>query len=158
MDGLPAIGKPPVQVTPSAADTGRRPREMARQSAPVAKAHETKEPWNQGIKVSSKQGTLEASNLATKEPRNQGFQRSQPEEAAPFDINNSRPYRNDTFAFTTEELEAVEDLKLELRRRLDLKATKNDIVRCAIHTLVEDHRRSGTNSIIVRRLSRKHAR
>jgi hypothetical protein len=71
-----------------------------------------------------------------------------------FDLND-RPYRKDSYLFTNEEFEAMEDLKIELRRKFDLKATKNDLARCAIGFLVEDFRKSRDRSIVVRRLQTK---
>ena len=44
----------------------------------------------------------------------------------------------------------VEDLKLELRRRFDLPATKNDIARCALQGLFEEYAREPEKSRIVR--------
>ncbi len=72
-----------------------------------------------------------------------------------FDIN-AKPYRKDSFLFTDEEFEGLEDLKLELRRTYDLKATKNDIARCALQQLLEDYRRHGGASVLVRRLQKKN--
>ena len=69
--------------------------------------------------------------------------------AAPFDIN-ARPYRKDSFLFTDSEFDRLEDLKLELRRRFDLPATKNDIARCALQGLFEEYAREPEKSRIVR--------
>lgn len=65
-----------------------------------------------------------------------------------FDIS-VKPYRKDSFLFTDEEFEALEDLKLELRRTYDLPATKNDIVRAALHAALEDYARERGNGRIV---------
>ncbi len=64
-----------------------------------------------------------------------------------FDIS-VKPYRKDSFLFTDEEFEALEDLKLELRRTHDLPATKNDIVRAALHAALEDYARERGSSRI----------
>jgi hypothetical protein len=101
--------------------------------------------------------TLQTRKQATLEPRNLGNLELAASEALEFDLNIT-PYKNDTFAFTTEELEAIEDIKTELRRRLDLQATKNDIVRCGIHSIVDDYRRRGAESLIVQRIRNKRAR
>lgn len=74
-----------------------------------------------------------------------------------FDLDQ-RPYRKDSFLFTEEEFEALEDLKLELRRKFDLKATKNDLARCAIQNLIEDYQRRGNDSVVVKRLSKKRTK
>lgn len=65
------------------------------------------------------------------------------------------PYRKDSYLFTDHEFEALEDLKLELRRSFDLKATKQDIARCAMGYLLEDYHRNGEASFIVRHLKTK---
>jgi hypothetical protein len=57
-----------------------------------------------------------------------------------------------TLAFTDEELEALEDLKLELRRRYDVRTTKTELVRCGLWDLIEDHRRNGEQSRALKRL------
>ncbi|MCA9852249.1 MAG: hypothetical protein KC482_01390 [Dehalococcoidia bacterium] len=71
-----------------------------------------------------------------------------------FDIN-TKPYRKDSFLFTDDEFEALEDLKLELKRNYDLPATKNDIARIALQRLYEDYADAGATSAIVSRLQRK---
>jgi hypothetical protein len=73
---------------------------------------------------------------------------------APFDIND-RPWRKDSFNFTDTEFERLEDLKLELRRRFDLPATKNDIARVAFQGIFEDYARDPEKSRIVRQLRTK---
>lgn len=75
---------------------------------------------------------------------------------APFDINES-PWTKGSFLFTDGEFERLEDMKLALRRRFDLRATKNDIVRAALHNLYEDYTREPARSIIVRAMRRKKA-
>lgn len=74
-----------------------------------------------------------------------------------FDINN-KPYRKDSFLFTTEEFEALEDLKLELRRKFDLRVTKNDLARCAFHHLIEDYKLHKDGSMVLQRLRNKTPR
>jgi hypothetical protein len=75
-------------------------------------------------------------------------------ELAPFDIN-AKPHRKDSFLFTNEEFDRLDDLKLELRRRLDLNATKNDIARVAFQVLFEDYGREPEKSAVVRHLRKK---
>lgn len=74
-----------------------------------------------------------------------------------FDIND-KPYRKDSFLFTDDEFEAMEDLKLDLRRKFDLKATKNDVARGALQYLFEDYYRNGESSVIVKKLKKKQPR
>ncbi len=52
-----------------------------------------------------------------------------------FDLNVA-PYKPATFVFTAEELRGIEDIKTGLDRTFDLKATKIDIVRCAVHSII----------------------
>jgi hypothetical protein len=68
---------------------------------------------------------------------------------------NAKPYRKDSYLFTDEEFEAMEDLKIELRRKYDVKAIKNDIARCAIGFLITDFQRNRDKSYIVRHLRTK---
>jgi hypothetical protein len=68
------------------------------------------------------------------------------------------PYRKDTFLFTAEEFEALDDLKLSLRRTLDVKVTKNDLVRCAVQYLVEDFRSRGEASPVIAPLKKRSGR
>lgn len=74
--------------------------------------------------------------------------------ATAFDINVS-PWRKDSFLFTDGEFERLDDLKLELRRRYDVKATKNDIARIAFQLVFEDYRAEGAKSAVVRQLRKK---
>jgi hypothetical protein len=78
--------------------------------------------------------------IGKKAKKETGKETSQPgksEGSKVFDLNITL-YRKDSFLFTTKEFEALEDLKLELRRKFDLKVTKNDLARSGIHYLVED--------------------
>ena len=77
--------------------------------------------------------------------------------AQEFDLN-IEPYKNGTFLFTYEELDAIDEVKKQLKRRLDLPATQYDIVRSAIHIIVEDYRLRGEQSFIVQRIKLKKAR
>src|SRR5579862_2557893 len=80
---------------------------------------------------------------------------SNSEPAPQFDITEIA-FRPDTFIFTEEEFNALWDLKQELRRTYDLRlATKQNIIRCALHCLVEDFRRNKERSFVVQRLRNK---
>jgi hypothetical protein len=65
------------------------------------------------------------------------------------------PHRKDSFLFTTEEFEALEDLKLQVGRSLDIKVTKQNLMRCALAALIDDWRRKGPNSLIIAPLKRR---
>jgi hypothetical protein len=58
--------------------------------------------------------------------------------ATRFDLADM-PINKMSFLMTPEEFESLEDLKLELRRDLDTKVTKNDLIRCALHMLIENY-------------------
>lgn len=70
-----------------------------------------------------------------------------------FDLKDLPLYKA-SYLFTMEELEALEDLKLELRRDLDTKTTKNDLIRAALHMLVEDYRLNRARSYVIRKARR----
>ena len=112
----------------------------------------TKETWDQASKEASKEGTLETRTLAPKEPRNQRTARSDELSL------NIRPERQNTYAFTTEELNRLEDVKIAISRRYDLPVTKNDLIRCAVHLLLEDYEVHGADSVVLKRLQKKKAR
>ena len=104
------------------------------------------------------QGTLQSRKVGSKESRDLDYKVSassvaQSEESS-FDLAQA-PYRNDTFSFTDAELDAIEDMKIDLRRRFDTRATKNSLVRCAIHMLIEDYRRKKGDSFAARRLRKE---
>jgi len=74
-----------------------------------------------------------------------------PPPAPIFDLS-VKAYRKDSFLFTDEEFYALEDLKTELNRTHGLNGTKQNVARCAIGYIVEDYKRHGPASIIVKRL------
>jgi hypothetical protein len=49
----------------------------------------------------------------------------------------------------------LEDAKIAITRRYDLAVTKNDLVRCAVHLLLEDFERHGEASTVLARLRRR---
>ena len=65
------------------------------------------------------------------------------------------PYRKDSFLFTADEFDALARLKLDLQRRLDTKVTKNDLMRCALHYLVQDYQRHGETSAVLRPIKKE---
>jgi hypothetical protein len=73
-----------------------------------------------------------------------------------FDLNLPTE-KSHTFAFTFEEWLAMEELKTGLSRLLglDVRITKIDIIRCALHMLVEDYRNRGEQSFLVDRIKNK---
>ena len=74
----------------------------------------------------------------------------------PFVFNvNEAPSIKEMFLITDGEYEGMEDMKLQLRRLLDMKASKQDIIRCAVQHILEDFRKHPEASIIVSRLQQK---
>lgn len=73
----------------------------------------------------------------------------------PLDLADEALFRN-TYAFTEKELEALEDLHREYRRELDVKVTRNDLIRCGLHLLVEDYHR-GEQSHARRKLRQRRS-
>jgi hypothetical protein len=68
-----------------------------------------------------------------------------------FDLGDEPLYKA-SYLFTQAELEALEDLKLELRRQYDTKVTKNDLMRSALHLLLEDHAANSLRSYANRKI------
>ena len=71
-----------------------------------------------------------------------------------FDLADEALYKA-TFTFSQPELEALEDLKLQFRRDHDTKVTKNDLIRAALHLLLEDHATKKKLSYITRKLLKR---
>jgi hypothetical protein len=83
--------------------------------------------------------------LVAKAPTAPPLNKSAPPAAATerrFNLTDEALYKA-TFAFTDDELAALEDLKIALKRELDTKVTKNDLMRAALHLLLEDNAATG---------------
>ena len=114
-------------------------------------------------KEPSKIETLESSKLASKEgslePRNQGNLDRGATRTRRWELDLDEPaYRKNTYAFTEQELNALEDIAIDIRRNLGLDVTKNELVRCAIHALAEDFSENSDRGDTVRRLRKKQRR
>ncbi len=130
----PALGNTPVSEQPVATKP-----EVA---TPSTASTEGREVGKEGKREVGKEGS-------------RGTSSNQPVLSVPtFDLN-VKPYRKDSYLFTDEEFEAIEDIKIELRRSYDLKATKNDIARCAVGHLLTDFKRNGETSAVVHLLRTK---
>jgi hypothetical protein len=77
-------------------------------------------------------------------------------EAKGFDLNLPTQ-KSHTFAFTFEELFALQEILTGLQRLLglDVRITKIDIIRSALQIIVEDYRKRGEESFIVERIKTK---
>jgi hypothetical protein len=122
----------------------------AKPSTPAHQQGQTVEPRKPGSTFPHKYVSTEPHNHGSVEPRKQGT--TVP--GSRFDIRDEAGERY-TLAFTLEELEALEDLKRELRRRFGVKTQKYNIIRHALHELIEDFERNGEQSILIRRIRAK---
>jgi hypothetical protein len=104
-------------------------------------------PAQQPSQLPSQEASKEVSQEAVREP-------SQPVSQEPRRALSlaQEPLRKNSFLFTMEEWEALEDLLLDLRRKHALDVTKNDLARCALHVLVEDYERRGEASLVLKKL------
>ncbi len=109
------------------------------------------------IQEGRKEGKKESRKEGIKEGEKEASLPGKREEGPLFDLNDP-PFQKANFLFTNQEFEALEDLKLDLRRTYDVKASKQDLARCAIHQLIEDYRQQGEASVVVRRLKSKRLR
>ena len=112
-----------------------------------AKKEEVKE---QVSKQVIKQGNKQNSNQVSKEARKQ----VSAVPVSPLSIEHE-PYTQATFKFTDDELDALDDLKRDLKRQLDLKTTKQNLVRYALHRLIEEFTQQGEASWLVQQLRNK---
>lgn len=95
----------------------------------------------------------EARNHGTVEPRKLSATSDSTESAAGFRFDaTARADQKYTLAFTDQELEALEDVKIELRRRYDVRTTKTELVRCGLWDLIEDYGHHGEQSRLLQRL------
>jgi hypothetical protein len=108
-------------------------------------SQETSIPGNQepGVPVSQETRNLEYQELP-----------QQPELTRRFDVRKPATEKQ-TFTFSLDEVAALDELKLELRRKFDLKTTKYELARLAIHALVTGYEESGTDSLLIRSLREK---
>jgi hypothetical protein len=138
-----------------------RPAAPANETAPTANTppvpgltnpsnQETLEPRNQD----SKSGRNSSSFQASKIPIKGQEQPAQPAQEAPLNLS-MRPDRQNTYAFTIEELEQLEDLKIEVTRVHRISVTKNDLIRCALHMLLHDYQHRGEQSSVLKRLRQR---
>ena len=101
-------------------------------------------------------------NLRTKEPTNLGLgggkqvppPASGAEPALPFDIG-IRAGHQANFLFTDDELDALDDLKRDAKRRYGFQTTKQDLVRYAVIELLNDYLAHGQDSRVIQWLSHR---
>jgi hypothetical protein len=99
----------------------------------------------------NKKTSLQVNNKASKQVPEE-LSAAAPLPTSPrFDIG-VEPYTQATFKFTDDELDALDDLKRDLKRQRELKTTKQNLVRYAVHRLVEDYDQNGDESWLVQQL------
>ena len=99
----------------------------------------------------NKQTSLQANKKAFKQVSAEPSTPAPPPAAPRFDIG-AEPYTQATFKFTDDELYALDDLKRDLNRQRELKTTKQNLIRYAVHRLVEDYDQNGDESWLVQQL------
>ncbi|GEM_PF-2195774 len=109
-------------------------------------AGQAQKPANQDSLQIGKEGSREIGKEASLEGKREVGQL--------FNLSD-KPARKDSFLFTDEEFEAMDDLKLDLRRVHGLKATKNDLARCGLGFLLDDYNHRGDKSELVTRVRQK---
>jgi hypothetical protein len=73
---------------------------------------------------------------------------------APFDLSK-KPTEKRGHRFVIEEIWAIEDVKAELNREMDLGVSQEDIVRAGVHFVIDDYRKNKQNSILVKMVTKK---
>lgn len=74
-----------------------------------------------------------------------------PPDLPAFDLSDPADKTN-TYSFTKDELWAINDLVRELDRAYDIQVTRYNLVRLAVHQLIEDFRRTKEQSFAYQRL------
>ena len=103
---------------------------------------------NKTLLQTNNKTSLQVSKEAIKQAVPDVVVNAAPEEQSRFTIAEE-PYTQATFKFTDGELDALDDLKRDLKRQNNLKTTKQNLIRYALHRLVEEYIREGENSWLV---------
>lgn len=98
--------------------------------------------------VYEKQGNKETRKLAEK----QGNKEACLEPDPPIRLNY---YRKQTFEFADNELDFLDEAKLEVRRNFGFRVTKNEIMRTALEFLEKDFHENKETSFLVRKFTGK---
>ena len=110
-----------------------------------------------GGQEESRKGGVEGRREGGKEDGERGTTLRTETRVELYDLN-VKPYRKDSFNFTSEEFHELARVKLELRATYELQPTKDDIVRCALSYLLRDYRAQGEGSVLVQSLRRKRGK
>lgn len=125
-------------------------------SAPRTPVQESTSPRNRGTAQTRNSTSAEERNRASAQPRRATSTPAVPSEPpAEFDLT-VRPYKAHGFLWTDEELWALEDIKQDFKRRHGIETSMQELIRVALHFLVNDYRANGEKSFATRSLSQKH--
>ncbi len=140
--------------------------EASAQTPMVTPAKETKNSGNPGIRESGQSELRESGKPAFRDSGSPSLrQAGKPElrehdgqpatnDTVLFNINES-PTIKETFLITDSEYDSMEDMKIRIRRLFDMKASKQDIIRCAMQHILKNFHKRPEASIIVSRLKQK---
>ena len=121
-----------------------------KQAPPIIPAKETKNSGNPELR--------EPGQSELRDSGKSGIRETGPVQVAQhdllFDINDN-PTIKETFLITDGEYDSMEAMKLQIRRLFDMKASKQDIIRCAVQHVLEEFQKHPEASIIVSRLKQK---
>ena len=121
-----------------------------KQAPPIIPAKETKNSGNPELR--------EPGQSELRDSGKSGIRETGPVQVAQhellFNINDN-PTIKETFLITDGEYDSMEAMKLQIRRLFDMKASKQDIIRCAVQHVLEEFQKHPEASIIVSRLKQK---
>jgi hypothetical protein len=61
----------------------------------------------------------------------------------------SKPFKKETYQVTRAEFEELQDLKTDIRRKFDMRATNQDVLRCALQLILADYQQHKDASRII---------
>ena len=137
-----------------------------KQAPPVISSKETQnsgnpETRNSGkseLRESGKPGFRDSGTPRLRESESAEIRKTNPAQAAQheflFNINDNHTIK-ETFLIIDGEYDSMEAMKLQIRWLFDMKASKQDIIRCAVQYVLEEFQKHPETSIIVSRLKQK---
>src|SRR5687767_12101547 len=102
----------------------------------VKQSQET-QPTKQALFFENKKASFQGSKQDLKQVASKSLRQDAQAQPDQFDITEE-PYTQATFKFTDDELDALDDLKRVLKRQRNLRTTKQNLVRYALHRLIEE--------------------
>ena len=113
-------------------------------------------PRNRGKADPRNRTSAEPKISGTAQPRTGTGASSLPQPVKPGEFALAeKPYKPHGFLWTKEELWALDDIKKEFARQYDVETSLQELIRCALHMLVEDYRSHGEQGFVVRRIIKK---